>query len=370
MPADMDWDKPDEELEEMIDDEDDGSVIDFDSLDENGGLNFKDDDDEDDGGLKLARPPSENAAMRMIETFTSVYDTATELAATMNVVITEARGVIALAKKSGADTKEISASYEAGVLKINKQLAAAQKYFELNKNIAKDLSLMKDELREEFEGLNSSLESAYEKYIGDISAALEGLSFKLQNFSQNIDLSGFEKVVKAEIEKVIKSSTLNRVEAAFDRIDKSFFLLEDGVTRLAGLDNKKGLLEEFKEEVYSLEEKLKKIKARSSFLTLISSFFLGGALVGGGVWVALSFSFDNRMSHLLSEHTVNLNEAFLEKMKDNAAAHKGYDAFAKKYGLGGRFGFTYDDGSKKSYLYYPVDAKGSRDNSRVFIEME
>lgn len=313
--AEYDWDKEDSDLEDMIDD-DDEEVVDFEDLDEKSSFNpskSSHDDEDDEQDVKFSKPPSENEALRMMKTFNSIYDTATELAATMAVVISEARGVQSLAKRSSGDIKEITAAYEAGVIKINKQIAVAQKYFEINKNIAKDLSSMKDELRGEFGDLNSSFVKVHDKYIKEVTAALEGLSFKLNNFSQSMDFSGFEKVIKAEIEKVIKTSSIDRVQAAFDSVDKSFFLLEESVVRLAGADKKKGLLEEFREEVYLLDDKLKKIKFRSSFLGIAAAFLIGVAVAGGGVFYYMSAEFNKQLSLALAEHTVSVNEAWMKK---------------------------------------------------------
>lgn len=310
----LDTDESQDELEEMIDDDDEEDVVDFESLSapvgdiggESGGDDEEDDDEED--GITFKQPPRENEAMRMIQLFNSVYDTTTELASTMNVVIGEARKVTALSKKSGSDVEKIVENYEAAVLKINKQLNMTQKYFEVNKNIAKDLSFMKEELREEFKELNTTLLAAQREYVESISSSVAALSLKLGDFSKNIDLRGFEKVVKTEIEKVIKTSSIDRVQVAFDSIDKSFFLLEESVTKLAGVDDKKGLIEEFVEEVFTLEQKVDKMRNKSIFLSLVLSFLIGAVLSGGLVFGWVNADYGKRISVLMAEHAVRMGE--------------------------------------------------------------
>lgn len=325
---DNDWDKPDDSEEPS--DGEETEVEDFDNLNNIGGPSDDDEevvdvddyekqygkdlDDEDE--VKLARPPSDNEALRMMKTFNSIYETSQELAATMNVVIGDGRRMMVLSQKSRADVEKIIENYNIAVVKINKQLSVAQKYFELNKKIAEELSFMKDELREEFKDLNSTITLAQDEYIENISASVKNLSLKLNDFSQNIDFSAFEKVVKQEIEKVIKSSSIDRVQAAFDSVDKSFFLLEESVVRLVGVDKKKGLLEEFREEVYLLEGKIKDIKSHSNFFSMFGVFLIGAALSAATVWFFLSVNFDKRLSLSLAEHTVNVNDAWIKRSQE------------------------------------------------------
>lgn len=371
-----DWDKPDEDEEPDSGDESD--VEDFESLNNVGGLADSDeeilemssDNEDDEDEVKLSGPPSENEALRMMKTFNSIYETSQELAATMNVVIANARMIISLSQKSGLDVEKIVENYNGAVLKINKQLSVAQKYFELNKKIAEELSFMKDELREEFKDLNSTIEIAQKEYIEGISSSIKNLSLKLSDFSQSMDFSAFEKVVKQEIEKVIKSSSIDRVQAAFDSVDKSFFLLEESVIRLVGADKKKGLLEEFREEVYLLEGKIKKIKLHSNISGISAAFLVGACLSGAAVWFQLSVSFDKRLSLSLAEHTVNVNEAWVKKNEVLGSAHKGYDAFVKRFGINDKNGFGYFDDTKKPYFYYDAAKKVIQVRDKIYVELE
>lgn len=368
--ADNDWDELQPEEDEHLDGPGENSGTDFEAMSE-----FSQDDigevDEkypEKEKLNMSPPPNEHEAMRMVQTFNSIYETSTDLASMMNVVIASAKEVIALGKKKSSDISQATKEYRDTYTKLEKQLKLIKDYLDTNQQMADELSSMKESLSDEFAALNTQILEAQGKYVEEIETYTGKLATVLRNLAQNIDFTSVNKNIREEVEKIVRDSAIGEMKKTFDNFDTAYFTVADALHQLAGSDSSKGLLYEFGDVVDNLDAKLAKTKRWVNWNSVAVSFLLGISLSMTATYIYASHDYEKRLNSLLVEENIRASSTWSKKYEELREASKGYMDFKMRYGLSEKENFGYFDDNGVPYFSFSGDRKPFRLGDRIYVE--
>lgn len=315
----------------------------------------------------LARPPSGDAAMKMMETFSNINKVSNELASMVNVVIKNSRDIIILGEKKSADITEIIKKYELSFKKIQTSIREAQDYFEANKHLAETFNKASDGLDDKFSKLQEDLNEKQEEYMENILLATKKIGDSLSNIGNHINLQPLIEAVNIQINEVMAKSSISTFEKQLERFDNLFCGMNDVVVALIGTKEKKGTLDDFDKSLRTVNLNISKFNKKSRLMAA-TGFGFGGLFLGLFLgYYIFSSQFNEKMASALIDGAVKQSKEISSNYEEIRKGSEAYEQFRKKYDLKSDAGFGYFDDSGKPYFFYDVNRKTTRFKDKVYV---
>lgn len=338
---------------------------------------FPQETEEEPEKMEFTKPPSDNAAAKMVETFNDIYTVSIELSHMANETTKEVKKLIALGSKKNDDVVKVIKDYETVHKKLYATIQETQNYFNLNRDMAKDLDELKKQLEEDFERLNDEINAAQNNYKETINKSTIKIEKTVSSITENIKIDDVIKKVNTEIGKAVKESSLNKVEQTLSKFEDIYFQMEDISNRLKGSnldspDNKKiGLIEELTDVVDTLDQKLYRVKKFFNFFGYAGSFVLGAIIFSFFTYIYMHNSYQVNLSTLVVEQTEQIHDVYKERINKAESSSRAYYDFSKRYGLDNkRYGFDYFEDNNEPYFYFPKDAATFSNGEKIFIKIK
>lgn len=315
----------------------------------------------------LAHPPSGDAAMKMIETFSNIHKVSNELASMVNVVIKNSRDIIILGEKKSADITEIIKKYELSFKKIQTSIREAQDYFEANKHLAETFNKASDGLDDKFSKLQEDLNEKQEEYMENILLATKKIGDSLSNIGNHINLQPLIEAVNIQINEVMAKSSISTFEKQLERFDNLFCGMNDVVVALIGTKEKKGTLDDFDKSLRTVNLNISKFNKKSRLMAA-TGFGFGGLFLGLFLgYYIFSSQFNEKMASALIDGAVKQSKEISNNYEEIRKGAEAYEQFRKKYDLKSDAGFGYFDDSGKPYFFYDANRKTTRFKDKIYV---
>jgi len=315
----------------------------------------------------LVRPPSGDAAMKMMETFSNIHKVSNELASMVNVVIKNSNDIILLGEKKSADITEIIKKYEISYKKIQTSIREAQEYFEANKHLAESFDKASDGLEQRFVKFQEDLDEKQEEYIENILLATKKIGDSLNNIGAHIDLQPLIEAVNLQISEVVAKSSISSFEKQLERFDNIFCGMNDVVVSLIGTKDKKGTLDDFDKSLKVVNRNISEFNKKSRLMAA-TGFGFGGLFLGLFLgYYIFSSQFNEKMATALIDGAVKQSKEISSNYEEIRKGAEAYEKFRKKYDLKDDSGFGYFDDTGKPYFFYDANRKTIRFKDKIYV---
>ena len=304
-------------------------------------------------------------AIRMVETFKSIGSSTFELASLADITAKEVRKVIEVGEKKAEDIKEITNLYYENKDEFLEVLLKFKEYFNSDDNIISKIKKLEDAIQYNYGKFSTSLDIMSEMHTNTIEKGLHDLVKKIDSITEGVNVDSIIKNINTNVNGKLKTVNLDALESTLKRFEKLNNDLIVAAEILNGDKNgKKGLFYALSDQLEKTDGFLKNLKKKFNYIGMISAFFVGAVLSGGGMFAYLS-------THNIFEANLDNAIKVSKTLDDLKNKYKGYDAFTKKYGLDGnkKAGFGYFENNGHPYFSYDKNIKVYNMHGKYFVDL-
>ena len=304
-------------------------------------------------------------AIRMVETFKSIGSSTFELASLADITAKEVRKVIEVGEKKSEDIQEITDLYYENKNELLTVLIKFKEYFDGENNILSRIADLENAIQHNYGKFSTSIDIMAEMHTNTIEKGLHDLVKKIDLITKGVNVDSIIKNINTNVNGKFKSVKLDALENTLKRFEKLNNDLIVAAEILNGDKNgKKGLFYALSDQLEKTDGFLKDLKNKFNYIGMISAFFVGAVLSGGGMFAYLS-------THNIFEANLDNAIKVSKTLDDLKNKYKGYDGFTKKYGLDGnkKAGFGYFKNNGHPYFSYDKNMKVYNMHGKYFVDL-
>ena len=316
-----------------------------------------------------APPISPDAGQKMVETFNDIFTATTELSNLVNITLIELKKVTDVTERKNFEIREVIEQYNIAHKRIYATISQTQNYFDINKELIKDLGNYKRDIQKLFDNGKEEFFDVQSEYITKINLATEKIKNQFEHIALSIDIDNIVDVLQKEMENRIKRSKFNKFPSMVDRFEDSFIQLQTVLNELDGNKSKEGLLPSILSKIEKLNKNLDKMKININIPLLVIT-----AIAAFGIGYAISFiksanNYTSKFTSRITEETFKINNTYKNKINTLEKRLKAYSYIDKYKLFNNKVGIGFFDDTRKPYLYFSSNYKFYKIKNRYIVEV-